>query len=168
MNPTKLLPCAHGTTHKVGRRFFKPIPAAALLALLTACAVAFFAGCAPIKPGSDPVVVQTERGQTISGGALAFVIDLDHSDRGFWRTNAPAFHSFAERLRTPVPVQGLLDGSTSLPLYIAVQWQVDRAKLDYKAVKSQSSSNAVLAATEALRALVDQANAWSMIVTNKR
>lgn len=126
------------------------------------------AGCvlfSPVAPGADPVVVNIERGQIMAESGFDTVLALDESDRGFWRTNAPAFHNFCEDLRRPVPWNA--DGRTTLPRYLAAQLQVSRLKQDYKAAKSSASSNAVVSAELSLKALLGQTTAWLTIVTNQ-
>lgn len=139
-----------------------PPPAALLLPFLLL--VTLGAGCRPLDPGADPWVVNIERAQQVAEPAFDLVLDLDQADRGFWRTNAPAFHAFCETLR--VPVVWRTDGRESLPRYIAAQLQVSRLKQDYKATKSAASSNALAAAQLALQQLVSQTQAWATIITN--
>ena len=100
---------------------------------------------------------------TLAGFDL--VINLDHADRGFWRTNAPAFHNFAEYLREQLPVANV-PGRTNLQRYLITQWQLDQAKLAYKAGKSAATSNALIAAEIALQQLSAQTAARLTIVTN--
>lgn len=123
-------------------------------------------GCVRLKPGSDPIVVRTEQVQTLAGAAFDLIVETDDANRPFWRTNFPAFHSFAESLRVPVPVSGI-EGRTTLPKYIAIQWRVDQAKLAYKGAKSASNSNLLTASLIAIEALKEQAEGWSSILTNK-
>lgn len=129
--------------------------------------LSFLFGCASLQPGADPVVVRAEQTQVGVEAAFDLIVKIDHLDRGFWRTNAPAFHDFVEKLRAPVPVAGLPGGRPTLPRYIAVQWELDRAKLHYKAAKSAAGSNAVMSAVLAVEGLAQQTGAWLTIITNR-
>lgn len=139
-------------------------PPLILLPFLIA-ALACGAGCAALQPGADPFIVGIERAQTVAEPSFDLVLALDHQDRGFWRTNAPAFHRFCEDLRQRVPWSS--DGRTNLPRYLAAQLQVSQAKADYRAVKSSATSNAAYAALLSLQSLSSQTAAWLTIVTNK-
>jgi aconitase B len=52
------------------------------------------------------------------------LLRVDNTDRGFWRTNAPAFHQFCEWLRTPTPYQ-----AQTVPRCVALQLNVDDLRL---------------------------------------
>lgn len=116
--------------------------------------------CAILKPGADPFVVRVEQTQTIASGAFDVVLRVDNADRGFWRTNAPAFHQFCEWLRTPVPY-----GPTPVPRCIAMQLNVDDLKLVYKANRDIGSSNSLWLVWSVLSTTFSQASSWSNIVT---
>src|SRR6185436_10876791 len=64
---------------------------------------ALFSGCASVAPGNDPLIVNAERAETTAVSTFDLVLSIDDSARAFWASNAPAFHGFAEYLRTPVP-----------------------------------------------------------------
>lgn len=115
-------------------------------------------GCKTVSPGSDPVVVHAEQVETSASAAFDFVVNIDNSDRGFWRTNAPAFHNFAEWLRTPVPIPS----NPNEPRGLGMIKQVDEAKLAYEADRAQT--NALSRAVLDLQAALDQASAWSTII----
>lgn len=136
------------------------------LALLVGLFIFTGATCPKIDPNADPVVVTTERLQGMSEASFDMIIKVDNADRGFWRTNAPAFHGFVEYLREKLPTVGV-PGRTNLQRYLLVQWQLDQAKLQYKATKSAASSNALVAAQISLNALAQQTTAWLTIVTNR-
>lgn len=136
------------------------------LGALLLCGALVNSGCVALQPGADPLVVRAEQAQTMAEGTFDLIINLDHLDRGFWRTNAPAFHGFVEQLRFKVPVYNVA-GRTNLPRYIAAQWQLDRAKLDYVAARNYATSNTLAAALASLQALSDQTTAWLTIVTNR-
>lgn len=137
-----------------------------LIALLSVVvltlSVNLFTGCASVKSGSDPIIVRAEQ---VESGALAsfiFVINFDNSDRGFWKTNAPAFHNFAEWLRTPVGVDSL--GNTQRRGLQMIS-NVDSLKVAYKSNASQS--NALQTAIATLAQAVSQAQSWTTIVTTQ-
>ncbi len=137
----------------------------ALAAVLGAC-ILFTPGCKTLDAGADPFVVRVEQTQTVVEGGFDLLLNVDNLDRGFWRTNAPAFHQFCETLRFPVPVAGVPNRPT-LPRYIAAQWELDQAKLYYKFAKSSSASNSLQVALITLQGLSEQTTAWLTIVTNK-
>lgn len=124
-------------------------------------------GCAQIQKGSDPLVVNVERLETTGKATFDLVLGLDNSDRGFWRTNAPAFHDFCEWLRQPqgVPVSNATaELKLELPRASAMLLGLDNVKLDYKAARA--SSNDLFTALMTVQSAVNQASAWSTIVTN--
>lgn len=131
-----------------------PVPAFAVM-----CALGFVVGCATLAPGADPFVVRVEQSQTMADVTFDFVLHIDQADRGFWRTNAPAFHNFCSWLRTPVPYS-----TTNLPRVIALQVNVADLKGAYKTGRTAGNSNALYSAWAVLSAAVGQANSWSNIV----
>lgn len=132
------------------------------LKLLTSMAVAcIVAGCATLQPGADPLVVRTEQAQTMARSTFDMVLTIDHSDRGFWRTNAPVFHSFCEWLRTPTDYRG-----ATVARCVSAELLVDDAKTAYKTAKSITSSNALWTSLLVLQELTTQATAWQIIATS--
>jgi hypothetical protein len=121
-------------------------------------------GCAAIQAGQDPIVVNAERTQTIAEHTFDLVLGVDNSSRALWQSKAPAFHDFCEWLRQP-QLAYLADGTpTNVQRDIAMQLNLDKVKLDYKA--SKVSSNAVLEAVATLESAEQQANAWLTVITN--
>lgn len=118
-------------------------------------------GCAGLAPGADPLVVRTEQLETVAYSALDNTVSLDNADRGFWRTNAPAFHGFCEWLREPVPTPT----NPNEPRGLGMILLLDSAKVSYEANKSQS--NTLLNALSALQIVLNQAAAWQTIITNQ-
>lgn len=118
-------------------------------------------GCAAIKPGNDKLVVRTE--QFLTGAQASFLMTLryDNADRGYWRTNAPAFHNFCEMLRKPTKYQA----ETNLPQYRVMLLSLNDVKADYKAGKA--SSNELHTALATLESLIGQGKAWVTIVNSR-
>lgn len=133
-------------------------------ALLSLTIPVLHTGCAHIAPGNDPVVVNTERLETSSKATFDMVLNFDNQDRGFWRTNAPAFHNFCEWLRTPVTVD-YSAANNSLPRASAMIYNVDQAKQKY--AQLGGSTNALWATIQTLMSATSQAGSWANIVTNK-
>lgn len=133
----------------------KPLPAVLTLAATWAAVIV---GCASLQPGADPLVVRAEQLETTANASFQLVVDVDNSDRGFWITNAPAFHNFAEWLRAPVPVAG----NPSEPRGLGFILLVDAFKLTYQANHSQS--NQLSSALDNLSLVANQAGAWATIV----
>lgn len=117
--------------------------------------------CSTVQSGSDPLVVRVEQFQPIAKETFSFVLGVDNADRGFWRTNAPAFHSFCETLRTPVPAPN----GTPVARVIAAELNLETLKAQYKLNRSDGNSNALYQAFSAMSTLALQANSWSNIVT---
>ena len=137
-----------------------PRTGAETAALTAALILGILLGCAQLQPGADPLVVNTERTETIAKTTFDLVMQVDNTDRGFWRTNAPAFHSFVEWLREPQTVQ-----TNTLPRCLAMILSVDDVKLDYRAARA--SSNDLATAVLTLHGALNQAGAWLTVVTNK-
>ena len=102
-------------------------------------------------------------GQTLTGASATFdfVLAIDNADRGFWKTNAAAFHKFCEGLRAPVAYNG-----TNVPACVPAQLNADDLKLSYQASKSAGNSNALYSAWSVLSTLLTQTGSWSNIVTS--
>lgn len=136
----------------------RPIFVYSVLILFTILLV--FVGCATLDQGADPLVVHVEQAETLSKASFDIVVTFDDSNRGFWITNAPAFHNFAESLRAPVTI-----GTNEFPRAIAMIYRVDQAKVAYQSDKS--SSNTLLTVFATLTQAKQQADAWITIVKAK-
>lgn len=133
----------------------------AILILFAAVGAFLFMGCARLQPGADPIVVRTEQALTVAQGSFQLVLRTDELDRGFWRTNAPGFHNFAESLRVPTPYQV----TNTLPRWRVYLLSVNDVKHDYK--RGRAASNALAAAVIGLESLQTQSANWLNIVTNR-
>lgn len=136
----------------------------ALFAGFLLAALPLVPGCATLK-GADAFMVRVEQGQVIADSTVTFVLTIDQADRGFWRTNAPAFHNFCEYLRTKVPNPTPADPGHKSPRVLAIEENVHQLKETYKFDKSAGNSNALYIAFDELNTLVSQAASWSNIVT---
>lgn len=136
----------------------KVTPGFAALALSIVMAVTIFTACTSLQPGADPLVVRTEQLETVAKTTFDAVLKVDHTDRGFWRTNAPAFHKFCEWLR-----QTQVIGNKQLPRASAMILTLDNIKVDYKA--GRASSNALVTAVTTLQGTLTAANSWLSITT---
>jgi len=132
-----------------------------LLLFSLIAAIGLGVGCASIQPGNDPLVVRTE--QTLATGKSLFdtTLGIDHANRPFFATNAPAFHIFCEWLREPQAVPEL---SGTLPRASALLYSLDTIKRDYQA--SKASSNTLYTALATFESVSSQAGAWLTIATN--
>ena len=128
------------------------------ITVLAALVAGIFIGCATLQPGADPLVVRAEQVETVAASAFDTVVILDNSNRGFWLTNAPAFHQFCEWLRTPVTIES----TNTMRRGLAMVKLADDAKLVYKANSSQS--NILVQALSDLQGAVTQAQSWQIIV----
>jgi hypothetical protein len=141
----------------IGKSLTAVFAGSLLVAALTFISI-YAIGCATVSPTSDPIVVHAEQVETSADAAFQLVVDLDNADRGFWTTNAPAFHTFAEWLRQPVPTPT----NPNEPRGLGMILLVDQAKLAYE---TNSAMTNVLAATLAdLQTALNQASAWTTIV----
>ena len=128
------------------------------LLLLSAICLALVVGCVATAPGASPFVVNVERLQTVAPGAFDLVTTVDDSNRAYWRTNAPRFHAFVEKLRMPVPVNG-----TNYPACVAGLLQLEDAKVAYKA--GRGDSNTLWLVFTEVSLLYNDATTWSSVVT---
>lgn len=141
-------------------RITKP-PLGVWLIFALGFALVWLCGCAKLQPGADPIVVRAEQSLTAAQGTFQFVLRTDELDRGFWRTNAPGFHNFAEGLRVPTRYQV----TNTLPRYRVYLLMADDVKQDYKL--GRASSNALAAVLSGLESLQRQSAAWLNVVTNR-
>lgn len=123
------------------------------------CVVVF--GCAQLKPGTDPLLVRTEQTEAAAKSTFDLILSIDHSDRGFWRTNAPAFHAFAEWLRQPQ----IVFVTNILPRASAMIVSLNNVKHEY--MLSKAYSNSLVSAIAVLEAANVEAGAWAGVITNK-
>jgi hypothetical protein len=134
----------------------------AALILVCTFGLAFVWGCSHLAAGADPFVVRVEQGEQGANATFDLVLNIDNADRGFWKTNAPAFHTFCSWLRTPTPYQV----TNTLPRSSVIQLNVEDLKLAYQASKTTSNSNALWEAFSTLSAAIGQASSWANIATN--
>jgi hypothetical protein len=99
--------------------------------------LAITSGCSHLQPGADPLVVRCEQTETIAYATFDTFLQIDDSNRAFWKTNTPALHSFAEYLRAPVP-----DGTANCQRGISYIRGLNTVKRAYK--QGSASSNAVV------------------------
>jgi hypothetical protein len=112
--------------------------------------------------GSDPLTIKVEQVETSATATFDLVVHVDNSDRGFWRTNAPAFHNFCEWLRAPMAV----DQTNILPRGLAMVKQLDNVKVAYKS--GLATSNTLVTILLTTQSTLDQAAAWSTITATNR
>ena len=131
------------------------IPAISFVAI---CAL--LTSCAQLKPGADPLIVRAEQTEASAKASFDLLLSIDHSDRGFWKTNLPAFHGFCEWLREPQ----IALVTNILPRASAMIFSVNSVKRDY--VESKSYSNSLVSAIAVLESACAEAGTWQFIVTN--
>lgn len=122
--------------------------------------IALVAGCATLKSGSNPLVVRAEQTETAAKASFDLVLHINHANRAFWATNAPAFGSFCDWLRVQTPYQG-----TNVSRATRMMFDLDDLKIYYKGAKTASSSNALFTAVLTLEQALSQAAAWQTIAT---
>lgn len=74
---------------------------AILLVLLTLAAL--FTGCASVKEGHEPFVVQSERALTVAKASIEAFVSIEHDNRAWCRDNLPRVHESAEFMRKHAP-----------------------------------------------------------------
>jgi len=130
------------------------------LSSIVVAVLVWVSGCAQLRPGQDPLVVRAEQVEATAKATFDLVLNIDHSDRGFWRTNAPAFHSFCEWLRQPQIVWV----TNVLPRASAMIANLDNVKQDY--VWARQGSNVLITALVVLQSASTEAGGWAQVVTN--
>lgn len=142
-------------------------PMRGFVSLLSLTAIIFgLVACAHLQPGADPLVVRVEQGLTGAKATFDMVLHVDNADRGFWRTNAPAFHNFCSWLRTPMPYTAPdFLTFTNMPRASLMQLNVQDLKLAYKASRTSGNSNALWTAWTVLDTSLNQASSWQLIVS---
>jgi hypothetical protein len=99
------------------------------------------AGCpsAPIDPGSEALVVETERATSAAFATYKHVIEYDHANLDFMKQHAPAAHEAIQQIRRDYP---------------AIHRALRQSIRDYKALRSVQ--NAELMKTNLDDALAQQ------------
>jgi len=113
-----------------------------LLTLVVGALVA----CAPLQKGADPLIVRAEQAERAALSTFDLVLNIDHANRDFFRTNAPAFHSFCEWLREP----DCSDGTNQIPRAICLIRRIDNLRHRYK--DQRADSNELATAVSMLQA----------------
>ncbi len=136
-------------------------------AAAVAAAAIVLIGCAhQLDRGADPLVVRVEQASTTGKAAFDLVLNIDHADRGFWRTNAPAFHQFCAWLREPQMTTATVNSTpVTLPRCSAMLWSLDQTKIAYK--HGLESSNRLWTALLLVNETAKQAEAWRTITKGK-
>jgi hypothetical protein len=122
----------------------------AIVGSLLFAIVAHFVGCASVAPGNDLLIVRAEQVEQTAAAAFDFVLQLDNSNREFYREKVPMFHHLAEWLREPQNV-----GGTNYPRAIALVLNVNAVKATYRA--NHSNSNLLATAIATLESAARQA-----------
>ena len=134
--------------------WFRPwVQAAACTAI-----VLIASGCAPLQPGADPLVVNVERAETVGKSTFDLILNVDHSNRPYFATNAPAFHDFCQWLRQPQTIEG----TNTQPRAVALLLSLDDVKLDY--IHARTSSNELYEVFTTFSAVLNQAQAWQTVI----
>ena len=137
-----------------------PITGTTHLVFLGALMAFWLAGCAQLQPGANPLVVRVEQTAEAAQSTFQLALKLDNADRGFWRTNAPAFHNYCEWLRVPTVYQE----TNTLPRYRVLLLSLDDVKQDYKT--GWATSNMLHTALVTFKSVTDQTSYWLGVITN--
>lgn len=139
---------------------------AGFLALCIALGL-LLSGCAALAPGADALIVRTEQLEQTAQASFHLALVIDNEDRGFWRTNAPAFHNWCEWLRVPTKYEArniFVTTNVTLPRYRVLLLSIDDIKQDYRT--SKAYSNSLNSALITLSSVLRQTESWLNIVTN--
>jgi hypothetical protein len=129
--------------------------------LITVIAFGWLVGCAQLKPGADPLVVRAEQTESAAKSTFDLILTIDHTDRGFWKTNAAGFHAFCEYLREPQ----VINVTNVLPRASAMIMSLNNVKRDY--MISRTYSNALFSVIASLESVNAQAGVWANLITNQ-
>jgi hypothetical protein len=106
---------------------------------------AFLSGCATVKEGHEPWVVQSERALTIAKETIRAFVTIEHDNRAWCRENLPRVHDSAEFMRKHAP-KALGSAGKALSRYKANRTQelkkaASGALVDVQALSSEASEN---------------------------
>lgn len=124
------------------------LPGAALMFMLALVGISI--GCSHLQPGADPLIVRTEQTEKIAAATFDEILRLDDGNRAFYRTNAPQFHAFAERLRAADDFHG-----TNYPNAVTVILRLNELKTLYRL--DHSNSNLLVTAVAGIEAAAAEA-----------
>lgn len=125
--------------------------------LFSFLALATMIGCATIDQSADPLVVRAEQVETAALSTFDLVLNIDNSNRPFFKANIPQFHEFAEWLREPVPPD-------QWPRATAMIKSLHQIKVAYKTNHDQG---ALTQSISTIEMAMSQASTWMASVTNK-
>jgi len=115
-------------------------------------------GCAALDPGANALIVRTEQAEATGYSTLDTFLKIDDADRGFFITNAPAMHQFAESLRQ-WKVIIMPDGTVQTNrVWVSYLKSLDAVKVSYKA--GTTSSNALAIALATVETAIGQAQQY--------
>ncbi len=148
---------------KLNNSFNPDPPLQVLFALLAASFL--FTGCSSLDPGARAVVVRAEQSIVIANVTFDAAVHIDDSNRPFFRTNAPAFHQFAEWLRTPVVMVPL---TNSLPRGLAIVSSADAVKNRYKATNSTNDYASLISSLAVVESVTGEAQKFIAETTTRK
>jgi len=119
-------------------------------------------GCTQLDKNADPLIVRAEQVEASALATFDLVLNVNDSNRDFFRSNAPEFHNFAEWLRTPTP--GVYpDGKPTWPRSLAMIYDLHTVKLAYKTNRDAGKLNAGI---HGVQAIIAQSTSWLSRITN--
>lgn len=153
----------NGNDTKSITRSASRLPLVLLGGLLTGLLLTTGMSCRRLDPSADPIVVRTEQALEMGRATFLFTLQVNDKDRDFFRARTPEFHAFCETLRRPTPYP--LTSTNLLPQWRVWLLSVDDVKRDYKA--GRATGDAVLTSLSVLNGLLEQAEAWNTVITNR-
>jgi len=126
-----------------------------LLFIMGMLPIAFLSGCATLDKTADAVVVRAEQTLHIATASMDTLLKIDDSNRQFYRTNAPAFHNFAEYLRVPITITLYGTNKTEARGLTFVE-SAQAIKLAYKRNRTPENKASLITALATLETAVRQ------------
>ena len=128
-----------GASNRCARRVPVIMGMAILAAFLFGC------GCASIKEGNEPFVVQSERALTIAKASIEAFVTVEHQNRAWVKANMPRIHESAEAIRRHAP-RALTEAGKALRKYKAGRTTENRAAVhagmaEVEAISAEASRN---------------------------
>lgn len=133
---------------------------------IVSLSLVLLAGCAALSPGADPIVVRAQQSESVGYATIDTFLKIDNANRGFFVTNAPALHNYAEWLRQPQ----IVNGTNVYPRGIAYFMSLDNIVVQYQ--QGLVNSNQVANVLANVETVINQAQYYiastsAAVTTNK-
>ena len=99
-----------------------------LIAIKILAAVLLLNGCAGIRPGNDPFVVNAEKSTTVAVEAVNTFLKFEYDNQALVKSKAPVIHNYAYYLRANAPLL-ISDATTLITTYKNNRTPANKANL---------------------------------------